>query len=114
MPTEAVTTQFACDQQSWASGMVAPGPSRFEDAGLPEDDLMVVKAPVPPRAPEAVRPADRVSITGGLHAGREGSVAFVLPISGLYARIEFPEGLRTVPIRYLWKLSPTPPACSGD
>ena len=94
--------------------MVAPAGSPFEEAGLPEDDLRVVKTGSAPLAGPAVRPGDRVGVTGGLHAGRQGCVVFVLQASGQYAKVELPEGLRTIPTRYLRKLPAAPLARSRD
>ena len=84
--------------------MVGPAGSPFEGAGLPEDDLRVAKTRPGPLAGPVVRPGDRVGVTGGLHAGRQGWVVFVLQASGQYAKVELPEGLRTIPTRYLRKL----------
>ena len=67
--------------------MVAPAGSPFEEAGLPEDDLRVAKTRPGPLAGPVVRPGDRVGVTGGLHAGRQGWVVFVLQASGQYANV---------------------------
>jgi hypothetical protein len=85
-----------------APTVTAGARSPFKVAGLPEDDLRPASLPqCPPAAP---RPGDRVTVTDGLHAGREGRVRFVLPASGQYARVELPEGLRTIPTRHLRRL----------
>jgi hypothetical protein len=68
---------------------------------------MAKTRPAPLAAP-AVRPGDHVGVTGGLHAGRQGCVVFVLQASGQYAKVELPEGLRTIPTRYLRKLPAAP------
>jgi hypothetical protein len=88
--------------------VVAAAGSLFENAGLPEDDLRVAKTRPAPLAAFVVRPGDHVNVTGGLHAGRQGFVVFVLQASGQYAKVELPVGLRTIPTRYLRKLPAAP------
>jgi hypothetical protein len=94
--------------------VVASAWSPFEDAGLPEDDLRVARTRPAPLAAPVVRPGDHVGVTGGLHAGRQGCVVFVLQASGQYAKVELPEGLRTIPPRYLRKLPAAPLARPRD
>jgi hypothetical protein len=63
---------------------------------------------VGPKAPDrGVQVGDRVVVIDGMHRRRQGEVVSILPASGEYARVELPEGIRTMPLRFL-QLCPRP------